>query len=154
VVSLALSTILVFVAIARDDLPVDPTTIDGFAGLPHVVISRRGHRRSRIDDILATHGLDRRVALTVPTLAMAIQAVATTALVTVAPAILTSHQLPPVLRPYALPVPTPEIPAVLAWHSRHDRDSAHRWLRATISEMLRNHRPDSPEPQVKRPRRR
>jgi DNA-binding transcriptional LysR family regulator len=124
------------VVIARDDLPVDPTTMDGFAALPHVVISRRGHRRSRIDDILATHGLNRRVALTVPTLAMALQAVATTALITVAPAILSSHQLPPVLRPFTLPVPTPEIPAVLAWHTRHDRDSAHRWLRATISDIL------------------
>jgi DNA-binding transcriptional LysR family regulator len=124
------------VVIARSDLPLDPTTMDGFAALSHVVISRRGRRRNRIDDLLATHDLTRRVAVTVPTLAMAIQAIAAGQLITVAPALLTEHQLVPALRTYELPMPTPEIPAVMAWHTRHERDSAHRWLRATISDTL------------------
>ena len=124
------------VTIARRDLPRDPATMDGFAALPHVVISRRGRRRSPIDDILDAHGLSRRVALTVPTLAMAIQVAATTTLITVAPAILAGRQLGPALRSCALPAPVPDIPAVMAWHARHERDSAHRWLRTTIGDTL------------------
>ena len=124
------------VTIARRDLPSDPTTLAGFAAAPHVVISRRGRRRNRIDDLLEEHDLRRQVVLTVPTLAMAIQAVTTAGLVTVAPATLTGSQLGPDLRTFPLPLPTPDIPAVLAWHARHERDSAHRWLRTMISETL------------------
>jgi DNA-binding transcriptional LysR family regulator len=125
------------VTVVRRDLPVDPTTADGFTARPHVVISRRGRRRGRLDDILEARGLSRWVAVTVPTLAMALRTVAASDLVTVVPATLTGDLLGPALRACALPVPTPEIPAVLAWHARHDRDSAHRWLRATIRETLR-----------------
>lgn len=122
--------------VARRDLPADPTTMDGFAALPHVVISRRGRRRNRLDDLLAEHGLHRHVAVTVPTAAMALRIVATTPLLAVAPVRMTAGQLGDALRVYPLPVPTPEIPAVLAWHTRHDRDPAHRWLRTTIADTL------------------
>jgi DNA-binding transcriptional LysR family regulator len=85
--------------------------------------------------MLTAHGLSRRVALTVPTLAMALRAV-DAGLVTVAPATLAGSQLGPDLRSWALPVPAPEIPAVMSWHLRHERDSAHRWLRAQIRDTL------------------
>jgi DNA-binding transcriptional LysR family regulator len=110
--------------------------MDGFVALPHVVISRRGRSRSQIDDVLAEHGRGRRVAVTVPTLALAIATVTDAALLTVAPAIMVARQLGPELRTFELPMPTPAIPAVLAWHARHERDGAHRWLRATIAETL------------------
>lgn len=114
--------------IARQD--VDPMA------LPQVAISRRGRPRGRLDDLLAERGLNRRVVLTVPTLAMALQAVTTADLATIAPQMLAGSQLGPTLRTYPLPLPTPEIPAVLAWHTRHDPDAAHRWLRALIAEIL------------------
>ena len=125
------------VTVARRDVPVDPTTMDGFAALPHVVISRRGRGRGYLDDVLAEHGLTRRVAVTVPTLALAVATVTGSALLTVAPSIMVRGQLRPELRTFELPMRTPDVPAVLAWHARHERDSAHRWLRATIAETLR-----------------
>jgi len=103
---------------------------------PHVAISRRGRQRSRLDDLLEEHGLRRRVVLTVPTLAMALQAIATADLVTIAPRTLTQGQLTAGLKAFPLPLPTPEIPAVLAWHTRHDPDTAHHWLRSLIVETL------------------
>jgi DNA-binding transcriptional LysR family regulator len=124
------------VTIARRDLPVDPATTDGFVALPHVVISRRGRRRNLIDDLLAEQGHRRRVAVTVPTVAMALRAVAVADLITTAPARLTADQLGPALRSFPLPMPAPPIPAVLAWHARHEKDSAHRWLRGMITEVL------------------
>lgn len=89
----------------------------------------------RIDDVLEAHGTARRVSLIVPTLAMALAAVTTAELVTVVPG-MAAARLGPELRGWPLPVPTPEIPAVLAWHARHDRDSAHTWLRDTIRDVL------------------
>jgi DNA-binding transcriptional LysR family regulator len=122
--------------LGRHELAPDPSTWAGFAALPHVVISRRGRRPDRIDDLLDERHLRRRVAFTVPTLALALRVVAAHDLVTVAPRLLTSHALPPSLRTYPLPGPTPAVPAVLAWHARHDRDSAHRWLRTLITDTL------------------
>jgi DNA-binding transcriptional LysR family regulator len=156
----------------RPGLPFDPATLEGFAALPHVVVSRRGRQHDRIDDLLAEHqsgpgadtdsgpgsnsgsgtnsgaeagpGLRRRVVLTVPTLYAALRTVAAADLITVAPEAMASCQAGPGaglrassgLRTYALPLPVPEIPVVMAWHVRHERDTAHRWLRALISEIL------------------
>ncbi|WP_410624321.1 LysR family transcriptional regulator [Amycolatopsis sp. cmx-8-4] len=123
------------VTAGRHDLAADPATTAGFTALPHVVVSRRGRRRDRIDDVLEAHGTARRVSLIVPTLAMALAAVTTAELVTVVPG-MAAARLGPELRGWPLPVPTPEIPAVLAWHARHDRDGAHTWLRDTIRDVL------------------
>ncbi|WP_435175335.1 LysR family transcriptional regulator [Actinacidiphila sp. bgisy145] len=123
-------------AVGRRDLPYDPTGWDGFAALPHVVVSRRGRTRDRIDDLLDERRLRRHVAFTVPTLVLALGAVAAHPMVTVAPAALTEGLLPAALRTYPLPAPTPPVPAVLAWHARHDRDAAHRWLRTLLTTTL------------------
>jgi DNA-binding transcriptional LysR family regulator len=130
------------------DLPSDPATLDGFAALPHVVISRRGRQHDRIDDLLAGHGRRRRVVVTVPTLAAAVQTATAAGLVMVAPERMTSGQVGPELRPYALPLKVPAVPAVLAWHARHERDSAHRWLRGLITDVLTSIA--GPEPAVRR----
>jgi DNA-binding transcriptional LysR family regulator len=122
--------------IGRRDLPQDPSTWQGLAAVPHVVISRRGRTHDRIDDLLDGQHLCRRVAFTVPTLALALRTVAAHHLVTIAPGMLAGPALPAPLRAYALPAPTPAIPAVLAWHARHDRDAAHRWLRTLIRDTL------------------
>ncbi|MFI9273511.1 LysR family transcriptional regulator [Kitasatospora sp. NPDC052896] len=122
--------------VGHHDLPHDPSTWEGFASLPHVVISRRGRVHDRVDDLLDAQHLRRRVAFTVPTLALALRTVAAHHLITVVPRLLTGHALPAPLRGYPLPGPAPAVPAVLAWHARHDRDSAHRWLRTLITDTL------------------
>lgn len=122
--------------VGHHSLPLDPSTWDGFAALPHIVISRRGRTHNRIDDLLDAQHLRRRVVFTVPTLAQALRTVAAHNLIAVTPGLLTRHALPPQLRTYPLPGPTPAIPAIMAWHARHDRDAAHRWLRTLIADTL------------------
>lgn len=122
--------------VGRHDLPYDPSAWEGLAALAHVVISRRGRTHDRIDDLLAERRLSRRVAFTVPTLALALRMVTDGQLITIAPKTLTEPALPPSLRTYPLPAPTPAVPAVLAWHARHDRDAAHRWLRTLVADAL------------------
>ncbi|MFK0106997.1 LysR family transcriptional regulator [Streptomyces sp. NPDC091217] len=124
------------VVVGRHDLPHDPSTWTGFAALPHAVISRRGRIRSRIDDLLEARNLRRHVAFTVPTLALALRTAADHDLVTVVPALLGGQALPAPLRAYPLPADAPAVPAVLAWHVRHDRDAAHRWLRMLVTDTL------------------
>lgn len=122
--------------IGRRDLPHDPSTWAGLAAVAHVVISRRGRTRDRIDDLLGEQRLQRRVAFTVPTLALALRAVAAHTLITIAPEMLSAGVLSPDLRSYRLPAQTPAVPAVLAWHARHDRDAGHRWLRSVVEQTL------------------
>lgn len=122
--------------IGRRDLPRPPSTWTAFAALPHVVISRQGGRHNRVDELLKARKLRRKVAFTVPTLALALRIVAAHNLVVVAPRRLTEYALPSSLRSYPMPGATPPISAVLAWHARHDRDAAHRWLRELIVDAL------------------
>jgi DNA-binding transcriptional LysR family regulator len=100
-----------------------------------VVISRRGQADNIVDERLRELGLTRRVALTVPTVAVALATVAATGLVTTVPGLLAAG-LDLALTSRPLPLRTPEIPAVMAWHSRHDRDAAHHWLRSEIAQAL------------------
>ncbi|MGW3954603.1 LysR substrate-binding domain-containing protein [Streptomyces sp. NPDC004752] len=122
--------------LGEDDLPYNPSTWEGFTAVPHVVVSRRGRTHDRLSDLIERHNVCRTVAFTVPTLSLALRTVAAHGLITVAPALLGTDVLPTGLRTYPLPEPTPPIPVVLAWHARHDRDAAHRWLRNLITSTL------------------
>ncbi|MFJ8061321.1 LysR family transcriptional regulator [Streptomyces sp. NPDC096142] len=122
--------------IAGADLPDDPSTWSGLAAVPHVVVSRRGRTRDRVDDLLEERGLSRSVVLTVPTLALALRAVAAHPLLTIAPATLAAPALSHPLHTRPFPGPALHVPAVLGWHARHDRDAGHRWLRELIRDTL------------------
>lgn len=122
--------------IGRRDLPRDPSGWAGFAALPHVVVSRRGRRANRVDELLEARGLSRSVSFTVPTVALALPMLAVHHLIAVVPGRLTEQALPPVLRRYPMPGPPTPVPAVLAWHARHDQDAAHRWFRTMITDAF------------------
>ena len=119
-------------ALVRTDATA-PATLAEFAALDHVVVSRRGRLRDPIDDILETHELTRRVILSVPTIDVALRAVAAGGLATVAPASFARRAAHPGLTVHPLPFPLPPIRAVMSWHARVDTDPAHRWLRDLIA---------------------
>ncbi|WP_067673717.1 LysR family transcriptional regulator [Nocardia miyunensis] len=110
-----------------------PATLAEFAAIDHVVVSRRGRLRDPIDDILEKHQLSRRVVLSVPTIDVALRAVAAGDLATVAPASFARRAAHPGLSVHPLPFPLPLIRAVLSWHARVDTDPAHHWLREMIA---------------------
>jgi DNA-binding transcriptional LysR family regulator len=122
---------------------------EGFAGLRHVIVSRRGRLRDRVDDALEKRGLHRTVALTAPTAAVALQIVATSDLVVAVPGRLLAPQAATYrLTTSPLPVEVPELPIMLTWHRRHSRDPAHRWLRDHIRQVIieRTDGQDQPPP--------
>ncbi|WP_203898444.1 LysR family transcriptional regulator [Virgisporangium aliadipatigenens] len=109
----------------------------GFAGLGHVIVSRRGRLHDLVDDVLEAAGLRRHVLLTAPTVAIAMQIVAAGDLVVCVPGGLLAAQLASYgLASRPLPVEVPAVPVVLAWHQRHARDPAHRWLRAHVRRLI------------------
>lgn len=107
--------------------------LDAYAGLPHIVVSRRGRLTDQIDTVLAELGAVRTVVATVGSISAAAQIVGTTDAVVTAP----HHALQAIASSFGLdilplPLPSAAIPVVSVWHQRSDTDLAHVWLRERV----------------------
>lgn len=125
---------------AREDHPLfdGDISVERFAACDHIAVSRRGLAHGPIDEELAALGLQRRVAVVIPTFHGAIFAAADSDLVLPQmPSVMldriTRMGLP--LRMFPLPVPVRTVALVQAWHPRMDNDPAHQWLRRAIKGM-------------------
>ena len=75
-----------FVIVTRDKHPLGQTpTLEVFAAAAHILVSATGDEGGIVDVLLAEHGLQRRIALTVPSFFMAAAAVASSDLVAAIP---------------------------------------------------------------------
>ena len=111
--------------------------IQSYAAADHIVVSRRGHVHDPIDRALAASGLTRRVVATLPSSEAALRVVSSSHLVTVVPELACRPLLQAFgLRTAAIPLDLPVVPAIMAWHRRHDDDAAHRWMRSWIRSAL------------------
>jgi DNA-binding transcriptional LysR family regulator len=114
--------------VSRAGLALD---LEEFAAAEHVIVSRRGRLRDRVDKALAELGVRRRVVAALPTAALALQAIAHSDVVGVMPVRATAPARADLgLVATELPLDLPSSPVVLTWHSRYDTDPAHEWLRA------------------------
>lgn len=115
-----------------------PPTLRELCAHPHVSASRRGRARGPLDDVLEAAGLRRRVAVVVPTFAVAALLVASSTYVGLVPARLAqAHARALRLRAFPIPAQLPPIDVRQLWHARLDADPAHRWLRETLAAALR-----------------
>ncbi len=103
---------------------------------PHILVSGRGETRGALDDALARLGLNRRIALVIPSFLMVPPLVAGSDLI----AMLPSRCLPPdALGQFAVfdpPIPVDGFPVHLAWHVRGDRDPAVRHVAGLIENLM------------------
>ncbi len=107
-------------------------TLETFCALEHIVISPEGGGFAGITDkALATQGIRRRVALSVPRFSFAAAIVAQSDMVAVLPERLVHGQ--PGLRTWEPPVALPGFEMLMLWPERLHRDPAHRWLRERIA---------------------
>ncbi|MES2877404.1 MAG: LysR family transcriptional regulator [Pseudomonadota bacterium] len=127
-----------YVCVMRRGHPLDglPLTLDRYCAARHLLVSFSGRPFGFVDQALALLGRERRIVLTVNQFFTAGKVVAHSNLLTVLPRHFVSvtgfaDQL--VLQELPYPVPTVHIDAL--WHHRVHRDSAHEWLRATISRL-------------------
>jgi DNA-binding transcriptional LysR family regulator len=135
----------------RRDHPAARLPLDAarYAALNHVVVSALGQPVTPIDAALARVGLARRVSVTLPGMAALPALLETTDVVATVVVDLVESLLDParfVARP--LPLPMPPVVLRMAWHERHDRDPAHRWLREQIVAAM----DDAVEPRQQAPR--
>jgi DNA-binding transcriptional LysR family regulator len=113
--------------------PGDALPLDLFCRLPHAIRSIDGSMSGWIDEALAEAGRSRQVVLALPQFAAVALAVARSGLIAAIPEQF-AHAFAGStgLAVYAVPMPTgvPEIS--MYWHSRHDGNPAHQWLREHV----------------------
>lgn len=122
-----------FVGVVRRDhrLAHGRVTLRRYTAATHVVVSREGHDRGLIDELLDPLGEKRNVVAIVSGFAAAI------ALARGGDAIATvperhTDTLRSGMHQFALPFPTPEITVSMLWHPRMEADAAHRWFRGCV----------------------
>jgi DNA-binding transcriptional LysR family regulator len=119
--------------------PTEPFPLDLFCALPHAIRSIDGSTHGHIDEALARVDRERRVVLAVPHFQAVAMAVARGRLIAAVPlqyAEAVAEDLG--LQLFAPPtaVDAPEI--YMYWHRRHERDTAHQWLRRQILDALQS----------------
>jgi len=112
-------------------------TLRQFAAAGHVAIITRPDGRGFIDDLLAGHGLRRRLRGLTPHLLAAPHLVAASDLIAVVPAGLAARMrraLPLAAR--SVPLHMPPFRMRLLWHQDRTEDPAHQWLRGEIGRCV------------------
>jgi DNA-binding transcriptional LysR family regulator len=108
-----------------------------YAAQPHILVSRRGRLADPIDDLLAAHGLHRRVLGAVATSASALYVVSRSDNVLTAPQAMYRPLIEALgLHVETLPIALPAVPIIAVWHQRYDTDTAHTWLRDQVRAAL------------------
>lgn len=124
-----------FSCLVRADHPAIGEGLDlpTWLSLAHALISPQGEGPGLVDQVLATQGLERRIALRIAYFLAAPLAIASSDLVLTAPTRLARRfaELAP-LRVLPPPLPLPTYTSFLVWPARLHGDEAHRWLREAV----------------------
>ncbi len=107
------------------------------AAARHVGVTLRPGEPSALDEVLAERGLERMVALQVPSAFAALIAASRSDLVACVPERVARGMASSLkLEVFALPLPVPPDVTRMAWHPRYNADAAHRWLRDCLVRVL------------------
>jgi DNA-binding transcriptional LysR family regulator len=129
-----------FVCLLRADHPQAARkrlTLKSYAALSHVLVSPSGEGPGLVDQILAEHGLTRRIALRLPHFHSALAVVAKSDLILTAPTplALLAAQLP--VKSLKPPLALPDHTVNLVWHERFSHDPGHEWLRELVADVAK-----------------
>lgn len=122
-----------FVGVIRKSHPLGrgKVTAARYASGRHISIARDGPDRGRIDEALASLGLERDIAAIVGGFSTAIALARATDLIASVPERHTAT-LRAGMHSFALPVPLSDFTVSMLWHPRQDADPGHRWLRDCV----------------------
>jgi DNA-binding transcriptional LysR family regulator len=126
-----------FVSIVRKDHPAASKRLDleTFLSLPHLLVSPENERFGHVDAQLATDGLQRRLALTLPNMYAAPLLIARSNMIaTLMAGVITASGHADELALLEPPLTLEPIPFVMSWHRRNDVHPAQRWFRTCITE--------------------
>lgn len=117
--------------------PGQPLPLDLFCTLPHAIRSIDGSMGGLMDEALAAQGRRREVVLALPHFHGVALAVAGSELIAALPVQFATAMAGELgLAVYAPPFPSPAPEIRMYWHSRHDRNPAHQWLRAQVQAVI------------------
>lgn len=114
-----------------------PLTLAQFVQYQHALVSYRGVSESALDAALAREGLTRRVRYVTPhfsVLPLMLQRLPLFA--TVPQGLVQAWQQRYALSTAAVPIGMPDYALSLLWHNARTEDPAHRWLRATLRQLI------------------
>ena len=121
--------------------PDDDIPLDLFCDLPQVLYSTQGGFLGVVDQILATMGRSRNVAMSVNTFSGVMHTVDGSDLIGVIPMQLARDQAVRLgLECYELPIKMSPLRLSMAWHPRTSNTPSHLWLRTKIKESLADFR--------------
>ncbi|HKP26216.1 MAG TPA: LysR family transcriptional regulator [Dongiaceae bacterium] len=117
--------------------PGEAIPLDLYCDLPQAIRSIDGSLNGFVDGALAGIGRRRRVVLALPHFHGIALSVAASGLIAAVPQQV-ADILPDTLglAIYQVPIAMPEPDVRMYWHSRHDDDPGHRWIRAEIRAVL------------------
>lgn len=111
-------------------------TLEDFVATPQLLISRTGDASGFVDKILASMGLQRRVAFTVPSFLLAPIVISQTDYIGVLPRRLVEiFQQTMNLFAYEPPFPQRQFPLSMLWHQRLNKEPGLLWLRKILMEV-------------------
>lgn len=130
-----------YVVILSSDHPLasEPVlSVEHIAALPSIAITSSGDDTHFVDDALADQGLARHVWARVPLHSLLSILIGSRALAVVPRRVAADFAgtSPLIVRP--LPFASPLVSLAMIWHRRLDHHPAHRWLRATLRESIKN----------------
>ncbi|WP_311269596.1 LysR family transcriptional regulator [Sphingobium sp. WCS2017Hpa-17] len=126
--------------VVRADHPEIGDTISRaqFERLKHVNVIPPGRLRAGLFQALAKQSLKREVALSVTNFFAVVEMVAVTDYCATLPRLICRRlRHDPRLRILPAPVDLGSFPVEMAWHVRYRHDPAHRWLRGTVAEVVK-----------------
>ncbi|WP_158601963.1 LysR family transcriptional regulator [Pararobbsia silviterrae] len=127
-----------WVCAMRADHPLARTALtrDDFLDADHLLVSLSGHPVGVADDVLERHGMRRRVAMTLNHFSGVVPLLLASDLISVLPAgVIRTHALRRRIHACDVPLDLPPFACRMAWHTRHERDPAQRWLRGLVIQM-------------------
>ena len=129
-----------YVGVVRQEHPIGRGRIsmNRFLSYDHVLVSpAEGALTGPTDEVLEGMGLQRRVALSVPSFLIVKEILQTDDLIALIPRRLLEHDARH-LRQVKLPMQVPGFDVIAVWHNRTHRDPALRWLRERLSRVAQN----------------
>lgn len=127
-----------FVCISRRNHPNNqtPITLDNYLATPHLLISTNEDMVGKVDYVLEKQNLKRQITLSVPHFLIAPFVIANSNLIaTLAERIAIAYADLLDLQLHPLPLQVSGFSVSMLWHSKHENDPAHLWLRTAIVDI-------------------
>lgn len=131
-----------YVCIMRKDHPLakPSLTLEEFANAEHLLVSLSGDVTGYTDQVLAQHGLKRRIAMSVNHFSIMAELIECSNLIAVVPPTavqeaIFSHRVA-LVKP---PIKVPGAPVISFWHKRQEKDGGLIWLRTHVNRIIREH---------------